>query len=920
MSTQEIIYEKIKAVYQDAVVKKINKDNYLDIHLPSVNDKKGTHLFFNTSKGKIKLGFYCREDDFVENMLKKSAILEKYSQGIRLKGNMEYDAPEDAVIAAVSMISAMTGSTANTAVKEPEKAPELVDQHKENDEERGFPMLRFRKPPEELKEAVSAYLKKWQKPSSIYNWRLGITAYIPEFVAELVSDDVCPVFTVEQINKICSKISDEKIIPILDYAPKDLYFHTKRVWWIVPFCIWKDDTATMLFVDKDGFYSIYVQDDDEEIRMIFSWEAVHELEFEYAVGEDDDPNVCRLTLYQENGAYLTFDEFISEGPEGDHGSYLKVIEAIWEARRETIEASRGEPFWLEGEGGETFEEYGHPSELYKSEEDIIAEKNREIRSLSDFEEFISFVKAQKGKIEIEIIYQGLSEDLKIDEDVCKALLDVNLAAFNFFSEEMKHNKIIQEYALSKDGYVFEIFPEEYKKDKQYIKSMLQECPADQNDRRGSMVAVAESPLNSDLELLNLAIEKNADIFQEFYSTDRYCKELFELFLKVTPRIYKHVPENLRDDKDLFISLLSGSYDAEMRVSIFKNSNWYHSPEFGIELINKSTNPDSYSYLKPELQNDDRLLAVLYNVASKQRYKPGGAFDPETSLKFVDQLLKYDKDKSRAYYLRARHIDEYRLSYDDCINALQSCLEINPSHVSALILIGSKSKDVSEAINFFEKALAVEPTNRSAYYNLGYKLTYAERYQEAVDNFNKALEIEPDDHTRANIGKCLLNLNQIDKAIAVLEEATTGTPYLDDAHYDLAKAYVKANRIDKATDAIDKAIKVYDKVDYYEFKLKIYRDYTNKAEQAEALQGLVDFLKATNGKRQEQIDYLGKLNSDKEFLFLSVYTRISDFLINHILENGTLSAMSQLILNPELKPEQKEKLEAIINDKSSNMEK
>jgi hypothetical protein len=29
--------------------------------------------------------------------------------------------------------------------------------------------------------------------------------------------------------------------------------------------------------------------------------------------------------------------------------------------------------------------------------------------------------------------------------------------------------------------------------------------------------------------------------------------------------------------------------------------------------------------------------------------------------------------------------------------------------------------------------------------------------------------------------------------------------------------------------------------------------------------------ATNGKRQEQVDYLGKLNSENEFSFLSVYT-------------------------------------------------
>jgi hypothetical protein len=37
-----------------------------------VNEKKGTHLFFNTSKGKIKFGFYCRDDEFNEQVLSKS--------------------------------------------------------------------------------------------------------------------------------------------------------------------------------------------------------------------------------------------------------------------------------------------------------------------------------------------------------------------------------------------------------------------------------------------------------------------------------------------------------------------------------------------------------------------------------------------------------------------------------------------------------------------------------------------------------------------------------------------------------------------------------------------------------------------------------------------------------------------------------
>jgi len=54
---QDQLAEKIKAKFPDAEVKKINQDNYVDIHLPGVHPKRGTHLFFNTAGGAIKLGF-----------------------------------------------------------------------------------------------------------------------------------------------------------------------------------------------------------------------------------------------------------------------------------------------------------------------------------------------------------------------------------------------------------------------------------------------------------------------------------------------------------------------------------------------------------------------------------------------------------------------------------------------------------------------------------------------------------------------------------------------------------------------------------------------------------------------------------------------------------------------------------------------
>lgn len=108
MTLQETLSDGIKKSYPDRIVKKINKDNFLDIHLPSVNKANATHLFFNTPKGGIKIGFYCRDEDFVKKTLKKSKKLESYSQGIRLTNNPVFETPELAIKAALTLVELMT--------------------------------------------------------------------------------------------------------------------------------------------------------------------------------------------------------------------------------------------------------------------------------------------------------------------------------------------------------------------------------------------------------------------------------------------------------------------------------------------------------------------------------------------------------------------------------------------------------------------------------------------------------------------------------------------------------------------------------------------------------------------------------------------------------------------------------------------
>ena len=108
-SVQEQLFEAIKEYYPNAEAKKINKDNYLDIHVPEINKKRGTHLFFNTAKDGIKIGFYCREEEFIEEVLSRSSNIEKYAQGIRILNNPLQNDVEEATKSALSFIEEITG-------------------------------------------------------------------------------------------------------------------------------------------------------------------------------------------------------------------------------------------------------------------------------------------------------------------------------------------------------------------------------------------------------------------------------------------------------------------------------------------------------------------------------------------------------------------------------------------------------------------------------------------------------------------------------------------------------------------------------------------------------------------------------------------------------------------------------------------
>ena len=129
LSIQDQLLKAIKEIFPNAIAKKINKDNYLDIYIPEFCPTKGTHFYFNIVKDDIKIGFYSRDEEFIERVLSKSNNIERYSQGLRIQGNPTYKSLDEALEASKSFILHIIGKN-TTSITQNEFKDNSVDNGK----------------------------------------------------------------------------------------------------------------------------------------------------------------------------------------------------------------------------------------------------------------------------------------------------------------------------------------------------------------------------------------------------------------------------------------------------------------------------------------------------------------------------------------------------------------------------------------------------------------------------------------------------------------------------------------------------------------------------------------------------------------------------------------------------------------------
>ena len=146
--------------------------------------------------------------------------------------------------------------------------------------------------------------------------------------------------------------------------------------------------------------------------------------------------------------------------------------------------------------------------------------------------------------------------------------------------------------------------------------------------------------------------------------------------------------------------------------------------------------------------------------------------------------------------------------------LQQAVELNPKDRDVLYMIGIiyllNYDDSPKAIDFFQRAVSVDPDFSEAHNNLGFAYEKSRKFNEAIDSYKKALsnlKYRSPEKAYNSLGRVYYRLGKYDEAIDAYNNSLKRMPELYISYYGLALCYNAKGRYGDASLAISKAIEV-----------------------------------------------------------------------------------------------------------------
>ncbi|MFH1014734.1 MAG: tetratricopeptide repeat protein [Nitrospirota bacterium] len=145
---------------------------------------------------------------------------------------------------------------------------------------------------------------------------------------------------------------------------------------------------------------------------------------------------------------------------------------------------------------------------------------------------------------------------------------------------------------------------------------------------------------------------------------------------------------------------------------------------------------------------------------------------------------------------------------------RKAFELNPEDKDVLNMTGIiyllHYDDFPKAIDFFQRAVSVDPDFSEAHNNLGFAYEKSRKFNEAIDSYKKALSnllyMTPE-KAYNSLGRVYYRLGKYDEAIDAYKNSLKRMPELYISYYGLALCYNEKGRYGDASLAITKAIEM-----------------------------------------------------------------------------------------------------------------
>ncbi len=165
---------------------------------------------------------------------------------------------------------------------------------------------------------------------------------------------------------------------------------------------------------------------------------------------------------------------------------------------------------------------------------------------------------------------------------------------------------------------------------------------------------------------------------------------------------------------------------------------------------------------------------------------------EEALKASKQAAKLRPEWTETYVNIGA--SSYALAkYDDAVNAYKQATKLdsaNPGTQYALGLSLNKLGRSDEEILAYKRAVSLKPDFALAYEKLGAAYFKQKRYAEAIPVFESLKTYKPDAKTYNYLGESYLEAGKTDESIEAFNNAVNYNPDLEQARYNLGRAYVK----------------------------------------------------------------------------------------------------------------------------------